>query len=160
MKISMIAAMAANRVIGKDNKMPWHLPEELSYFKGVTMGKPIVMGRNTYESIGRPLPGRKNIVVSTNKSLMIEGVTVVHSAQEAIAAGDNCEELMIIGGAQLYAQMLAHVDCLYITDIALETVGDAFFPDYTCYQWTESERALHHSKSGIDFSTYTLNRVS
>jgi len=87
MKISMIAAMAENRVIGKDNKMPWHLPEELGHFKRITMGKPIVMGRNTFESIGRPLPGRKNIVVSTNRALVIEGVTVVHSVEEAIAAG-------------------------------------------------------------------------
>jgi len=159
MKVSMIAAMAANRVIGKDNKMPWHLPEELGHFKRITMGKPIVMGRNTFESIGRALPGRKNIVISTNKSLVIEGVTVVHSVEAAIAAGDNCEELMIIGGARLYDQMLAHADCLYITDIALATEGDAFFPDYAQYQWQEHDREQHHSSSGIDFSTYTLTRI-
>jgi len=158
MKISMIAAMAAHRVIGKDNKMPWHLPEELGYFKQVTMGKPIVMGRNTFESIGRPLPGRKNIVISSNKSLVIAGVTVVHSVEAAIEAGDNCDELMIIGGARLYEQMLAHADCLYITDIVLDTAGDAYFPDYTQYQWHQGEVLTHQSSSGIAFSTYTLTR--
>ena len=159
MKISMIAAMAANRVIGKDNKMPWHLPEELGHFKRITMGKPIVMGRNTFESISRPLPGRKNIVISSNQHLVIEGVTVVHSVEEAIAAGDNCEELMIIGGARLYDQMLSHTHCLYLTDIELDTEGDAYFPDYNQYQWHKSELATHQSSSGISFSTYTLTRV-
>jgi len=158
MKISMIAAMAANRVIGKDNKMPWHVPEELGHFKRITMGKPIVMGRNTFESIGRPLPGRKNIVISSNESLVIEGVTVVHSVDDALAAGDNCDELMIIGGARLYEQMLAHADCLYITDINIETAGDAFFPDYDKYQWHKSELASHKSTSGIEFATYTLTK--
>lgn len=158
MKISMIAAMAANRVIGKDNKMPWHLPEELGHFKQVTMGKPIVMGRNTFESIGRPLPGRKNIVISSNQSLSIEGVTVVHSVEEAILAGDNCEELMIIGGARLYEQMLDKADRLYITDIDLAAEGDAYFPNYAQYQWHKSELKTHQSTSGIAFSTYTLDR--
>ncbi|MDP2560853.1 type 3 dihydrofolate reductase [Psychrobium sp. 1_MG-2023] len=159
MKISMIAAMAANRVIGKDNKMPWHLPEELSYFKQVTMGKPIVMGRNTFESIGRPLPGRKNIVLSSNTSLKIDGVTVVNSIEQAIAAGDHCDELMIIGGARLYEQMLEQVDNLYLTDIELDVAGDAFFPDYNIYQWKQSDKLNHKSKSGVNFSTYTLQRA-
>ncbi len=158
MKISMIAAMAANRVIGKDNKMPWHLPEELSYFKKVTMGKPIVMGRNTFESIGRPLPGRKNIVLSSNTQLLIDGVTVVHSIEQAIAAGDNCDELMIIGGARLYDQMLPHVHCLYLTDINLNVAGDAFFPDFSIYAWQQKDLEHHKSKSGVHFSTYTLCR--
>jgi len=158
MKISMIAAMAANRVIGKDNKMPWHIPEELGHFKRITMGKPIVMGRNTFESIGRPLPGRKNIVVSTNRSLVIEGVTVVHSVEEAISAGDNCDELMIIGGARLYEQMLSHVDCLYLTQIDLETPGDAYFPDYNQYQWHRTQYCENESSVGINFSTFTLSR--
>ncbi len=158
MKISMIAAMAANRVIGKDNKMPWHLPEELGYFKRVTMGKPIVMGRNTFESIGRPLPGRKNIVVSTNPDLQIEGVTVVHSVEAAILAGEGCEELMIIGGARLYKQMLDKADCLYITDIDLEVDGDAYFPDYSDSQWSKHDLAQHQSASGVGFSTYRLVR--
>jgi dihydrofolate reductase len=152
----MIAAMANNRVIGKDNKMPWHLPEELSYFKKVTMGKPIVMGRNTFESIGRPLPGRKNIVISRNQSLQIDGVTVVNSINAAIEAGDNCDELMIIGGAMLYKEMLLKADVLYVTEIELEVEGDAFFPDYNEFQWEKKNFERHESKSGIIFNTFSL----
>lgn len=158
MKIAMIAAMANNRVIGKDNKMPWHLPEELSYFKKITMGKPIVMGRNTFESIGRPLPGRKNIVISRDTSLVIDGVTVVHSIDDAILAGDNCDELMIIGGAMLYNDMLAKADILYITDIDLTVDGDAYFPDYHMYNWEKTNIENHESKSKIKFTTFVLNR--
>lgn len=158
MKISMIAAMAANRVIGKDNKMPWHLPEELGHFKRVTMGKPILMGRKTFESIGRPLPGRKNIVISTDKTLNIEGVTVVHSIEQAMSQTQGCEELMVIGGARLYEQMLSQADCLYITDIDLATAGDAYFPDYSIYQWLKSDLNVQQSSSGVSFSTYTLTR--
>ena len=158
MKIAMIAAMAANRVIGKDNEMPWHLPEELAYFKKVTMGKPIVMGRNTYESIGRPLPGRQNIVVSRNPELLIEGATVVHSIDEAIEVADDCEELMIIGGAMLYEYMLPKADILYLTDIDLSVAGDAYFPDYNQFQWHKSNIEKHNSKSGLSFSTFSLVR--
>ncbi|WP_435275798.1 type 3 dihydrofolate reductase [Psychrobium sp. nBUS_13] len=156
MKIAMIAAMAKNRVIGKDNKMPWHLPEELAYFKKITMGKPIVMGRNTFESIGRPLPGRQNIVVSRNSELSIEGVTVVNSIDEAISAADNCEELMIIGGAMLYEHMLPKADVLYLTEIELDVDGDAYFPDYNQHQWLKSDVEVHHSKSGLLFNTFLL----
>lgn len=159
MKIAMIAAMAKNRVIGKDNKMPWHLPEELGYFKEITMGKPIVMGRNTFESIGRPLPGRKNIVISRDTSLVIEGVTVVHSIDEAILAGDECEELMIIGGAMLYNEMLVKADILYITDIELDVDGDAYFPDYNKYNWNTTNVEKHTSKSQIEFTTLVLKRI-
>ncbi len=158
MKIAMIAAMANNRVIGKDNKMPWHLPEELAYFKKVTMGKPIVMGRNTFESIGRPLPGRKNIVISRDTSLFIDGVTVVHSVNEAILAGDNCDELMIIGGAMLYNEMLEKADILYLTDIELDVEGDAFFPDFNKYKWVKNNVEQHLSKSGVKFNTFSLGR--
>jgi len=159
-KVAMIAAMAKNRVIGKDNKMPWHLPEELAYFKKITMGKPIVMGRNTFESIGRPLPGRKNIVISRDVSLVIEGVTVVNTIDEAILAGDNCEELMIIGGAMLYNEMLPKADILYLTDIDLEVGGDAFFPDYNEFLWSTSDVQKHISKSGINFNTFSLERLT
>ncbi len=96
MKIAMIAAMANNRVIGKDNKMPWHLPEDLRHFKALTLGKPVVMGRKTYESIGRPLPGRHNIVISRQADLSIEGVTTVTSFEDAKIAAGDCEELIIM----------------------------------------------------------------
>lgn len=154
----MIAAMASNRVIGKNNEMPWHLPEELAYFKKITMGKPIVMGRNTFESIGRPLPGRQNIVVTRNPNLSIDGVTVVHSVDEAIDVANDCDELMIIGGAMLYEHMLPRADILYLTDIELEVEGDAYFPDYQRYQWQQSDIEKHHSKSGLFFNTFSLVR--
>lgn len=154
----MIAAMAENRVIGKDNKMPWHLPEELAYFKKVTMGKPIVMGRNTFESIGRPLPGRQNIVVSRNPDLVIDGVDVVNSVEQAIEVADQCDELMIIGGAMLYEHMLPKADILYLTQIDLQAEGDAYFPDYMQYNWEKSEVSQHDSKSGLKFSTFSLVR--
>ena len=152
----MIAAMAQDRVIGKDNKMPWHLPEELAYFKKVTMGKPIVMGRNTFESIGRPLPGRQNIVVSRNPDLTIDGVDVVNSVEQAIEVAQQCDELMIIGGAMLYEHMLPKADILYLTQIDLQAEGDAYFPDYTQYQWKKSEVLQHDSKLGLKFSTFSL----
>lgn len=98
MRIAMIAAMANNRVIGKDNKMPWHLPEDLRHFKAMTLGKPVVMGRKTFESIGRPLPGRHNIVISRQADLQIEGVTCVTSFEDAKLAAGECEELVVIGG--------------------------------------------------------------
>ncbi|NRA69497.1 MAG: type 3 dihydrofolate reductase [Gammaproteobacteria bacterium] len=158
MRIAMIAAMAQDRVIGLDNKMPWHLPEELQYFKAVTMGKPILMGRNTYESIGRPLPGRQNIVISRNETLVIAGVDVVHTIEQAIAIAGDCEELMVIGGAHLYQQMLSQADVLYLTELDLSVAGDAFFPDYTKYDWDKSESKNNHSKNGINFVTYTLTR--
>jgi dihydrofolate reductase len=155
----MIAAMAQDRVIGKDNKMPWHLPEELQYFKRVTMGKPILMGRNTFESIGRPLPGRQNIVISSNENLTITGVDVVNSIEQALAIAGQCDELMVIGGARLYAQMITLANTLYITDIKLSVAGDAFFPEFGQEQWKKSNIEQHLSKSGIEFVTYTLDKV-
>jgi len=159
MKISMIAAMAQDRVIGKDNQMPWHLPEELQYFKRVTMGKPILMGRNTYESIGRPLPGRQNIVISTNQDLVIAGVDVVNNIEQALAVAGHCKELMVIGGARLYNQMIDYADTLYITDIKLSVAGDAFFPDFSADIWQKNDVEHHLSQSGIEFVTYSLTKL-
>ncbi|MFT5879533.1 MAG: dihydrofolate reductase [Moritella sp.] len=137
--ISMIAAMANNRVIGLDNKMPWHLPAELQLFKRATLGKPIVMGRNTFESIGRPLPGRLNIVLSRRAEYQPAGVVVVATLDEAVTAAGDVEELMIIGGATIYNQCLAAADRLYLTHIDLTTAGDTWFPDYEQYTWRERE---------------------
>nr|WP_019442105.1 type 3 dihydrofolate reductase [Moritella marina]BAO02848.1 dihydrofolate reductase [Moritella marina] len=136
----MIAALANNRVIGLDNKMPWHLPAELQLFKRATLGKPIVMGRNTFESIGRPLPGRLNIVLSRQRDYVAEGVTVVATLEDAIVAAGDVEELMIIGGATIYSQCLAAADRLYLTHIELTTAGDTWFPDYEQYNWQEIEQ--------------------
>ena len=121
--VAMIVAMAENRVIGRDNKLPWYLPNDLKYFKTTTLGKPIIMGRKTYESIGKPLPGRANIVVSRNPEYSAEGVRVVGSLEQAlqlatdIAFIDGATELVVIGGAQLYAEALGRVDRIYLTQV-------------------------------------------
>ena len=130
MIISMIAAMADNRIIGKDNQMPWHLPADFAWFKRCTMGKPVVMGRKTYESIGRPLPGRLNIVISRDASLSIEGVTTVTSIEQALEVAGEVEEVMIIGGGAIYAACLPMANKLYITHIEAEIEGDTQFPDW------------------------------
>ena len=129
MIISMIAAMADNRIIGKDNQMPWHLPADFAWFKRCTMGKPVVMGRKTYESIGRPLPGRLNIVISRDASLSIEGVTTVTSIEQALEVAGEVE-VMIIGGGAIYAACLPMANKLYITHIEAEIQGDTQFPDW------------------------------
>jgi dihydrofolate reductase len=129
--ISLIVAHDLNRVIGLDNKMPWHIPKELAYFKEKTMGKAIVMGRNTFESIGRPLPGRLNIVITRNTSYEFEGVKVVHSIEEAIeTANKHHEEVMIIGGEQIFKEVLPYADLMYVTLIQHEYEGDTYFPFY------------------------------
>ncbi len=140
----MIAAMGKNRVIGLDNKMPWHLPADLQWFKKTTMGSPIIMGRKTYDSIGFPLPGRLNIILSRNPDLVIKGCTVVSSLDAALQVAsetlDNNKEIFITGGAHLYNKFLDQADNLYLTLIDEEFSGDTFFPDYTQYQWKELER--------------------
>ena len=145
MKISMIAAMAHDRVIGKDNQMPWHLPADLTHFKRVTLGKPVLMGRKTFESIGRPLPGRRNLVISRNPDYQAEGIEVVGSVEAALAllAGSSVEELMVIGGGHLYAEMLPSADCLYLTRIDLAVEGDTRFPAFDDGQWQRVDCESH-----------------
>lgn len=145
MKISMIAAMAHDRVIGKDNQMPWHLPADLAHFKRVTLGKPVLMGRKTFESIGRPLPGRRNLVISRNPGYQAEGIEVVGSVEAALAllAGSSVEELMVIGGGHLYAEMLPSADCLYLTQIDLAVEGDTRFPAFDDGQWQRVDCESH-----------------
>ena len=130
MIISMIAAMADNRIIGKDNQMPWHLPADFVWFKRCTMGKPVVMGRKTYESIGRPLPDRLNIVISRDESLSIEGVTTVTSIEQALEVAGDVEEVMIIGGGAIYSACLPLATKLYVTHIEAAIEGDTQFPDW------------------------------
>ncbi|MBB1331637.1 type 3 dihydrofolate reductase [Pseudoalteromonas sp. SR44-5] len=130
MKISMIAAMAKNRVIGQDNNMPWHLPADLQHFKAVTMNKPVIMGRKTFESIGRPLPGRRNIVISRNTDYTAAGIDVVASPEAAISLVCESDEVMVIGGGNIYQQFLKSADTLYLTFIDLDVAGDTQFPDY------------------------------
>ncbi len=140
--LSLIAALGENRVIGVDNSMPWHLPGDFKYFKAMTLGKPIIMGRKTWDSLGRPLPGRLNIVVSRQTDLSLEGAEVYPSLDAAVARAEEwakeqgVDELMLIGGAQLYAQGLAQADRLYLTRVALSPEGDAWFPQFDVNQWT------------------------
>ena len=138
MIISMIAAMAHDRIIGKDNQMPWHLPADFAWFKRCTMGKPVIMGRKTYESIGRPLPGRENIVISRDASLVIEGVTTVTSIDEALSVAGNVEEVMIIGGGTIYQACLPKAQKLYVTHIDAQVDGDTQFP-----AWSDDFQEVH-----------------
>ena len=156
MKIAMIAAMANNRVIGKDNQMPWHLPEDLRHFKQMTLGKPVVMGRKTFESIGRPLPGRHNIVVSRQPDLVIEGVTCVTSFEQAKEVVKGCEELVVIGGGQLYAELLPEADLLYLTEISLDVAGDTHFPEWDDGSWQLLQSESHINDKGLEYRFINL----
>ena len=151
MELAVIIAAAENGTIGKDNALPWHLPEDLRYFKRVTMGKPIVMGRKTYESIGRPLPGRTNIVITRAPDWSAEGVRVAHSLDEAlslagdIASLDGVNELMVIGGAQIYKTALPMADRLYLTQVHAVVEGDTYLPEIDWSGWKEVSRERHEA---------------
>ncbi len=141
-RLCLIAAMAANRVIGGNNKMLWHLPADLKHFKQLTMGKPILMGRKTFESIGgKPLPGRINIVITRDTSFEYPGVFVAHDLASAwqLAQSHAVDEIMVMGGASIYEQALPLADRLYLTFIQLNVAGDAYFPDISAYRWSEIE---------------------
>ncbi|MFJ7364004.1 dihydrofolate reductase [Peribacillus frigoritolerans] len=134
--ISLMVAMDQNRVIGKNNKLPWHLPADLQYFKKVTMGHPIVMGRKTFESIGRVLPGRENVIVTRNQEFKAEGCVVLHDiAQIKMFADNHDEEVFVIGGAEIFKEILPFTDRLYITEIHETFEGDTFFPEIDENEW-------------------------
>ncbi len=158
--ISLVCAMANNRVIGKDNDMPWHLPADLKHFKATTMGKPIVMGRKTFESIGRPLPGRRNVVITRNPDYSAEGIEVVASIDEALSLLSNVDEIMITGGGNIYQQTIEQADRLYLTFIDLDTDGDAFFPEFEHLNLKEVSRESHQpdekNKLAYTFVEYTV----
>jgi dihydrofolate reductase len=160
MRISMIIAMDKNRVIGMDNDIPWRLPADLKRFKEITMGKPIIMGRKTYESIGRPLPGRHNIVLTRKRDYQAEGCTVVSSINEALAAANGSEEVMIIGGATLYEQFLSCADRLYLTLIEGHVEGDTYFPEFEIAEWQEVSEEVFNAddKNPFAFRIVTLDR--
>lgn len=144
MKISLIAAIADDRVIGIDNRLPWTLPADMQWFRKHTLGKPVIMGRKTFESFGgRPLPQRTNIVVTSDRDYVAEGAVVVHSIDEALQAAGNVEEVMIIGGASFYEQMLPRADRFYLTLVHGRFDGDAWFPEYESYGWWEKSRVEH-----------------
>ena len=140
MKTSLIVAMADNNVIGKDNQMPWHLPEDLKYFKRVTMAKPVIMGRKTFESLGKPLPNRTSIIITRNKNYKVEGCIVVHSLKEAIEAAKVDENPYILGGAEIYKQALDIADKLDLTIVHQTFDADAFFPKIDLNIWKEVAR--------------------
>ena len=148
--ISLIVAHDKNRVIGYESKMPWHLPGDLQYFKEMTMGKPIIMGRKTFESIGRPLPGRRNIVITRNKQYKSDGIETVSSLEEALMLTKNDEEVMIIGGEQIFRLALPLANRLYITHINAELNGDTFFPSYEGWQLVHCQNEIK-SNDGYTF---------
>jgi dihydrofolate reductase len=153
MKISLIVAMASNRVIGLNNKMPWHLSADLKKFKKITMGSPILMGRKTYESIGKPLPGRTTIIVSRNLEYRQDGCLVFNDLKTALKKGcESAEEIFVIGGSDLYEALLPIADAIYLTIINREFQGDTFFPDIDLNAWSEVEREDINDASDVDFS--------
>ncbi|HBS42349.1 MAG TPA: type 3 dihydrofolate reductase [Oceanospirillales bacterium] len=146
MKLALIVAVAQNRVIGRDNKLPWYLPNDLKYFKQTTLGKPVIMGRKTYESIGKPLPGRTNIVITRQAGYQPEGVKVVGTVEDAIKVAesvcliDGQDEAMVMGGAEIYGLTLPHCERLYLTEVHADVEGDAWFPEYEKSEWKEVTR--------------------
>jgi dihydrofolate reductase len=150
-RICLIAALATNRVIGKNNALPWRLPADLKRFKALTMDHPVVMGRKTFESIGRPLPGRRNLVVTRNRGYSAKGCEVVHSLDAAIAACLGTQQIFIIGGAELYRESLPRAHCLEFTEIRAEIEGDATFPEFSMSEWQETGREIHSGEVGIPF---------
>lgn len=165
MKISLIVAMATNGVIGRDNQLPWHLPNDLKYFKQTTLGKPVVMGRKTYESIGRPLPGRLNIVVTRqsayqapNANDQVRVVPTIEAAIELASKATDAAETMIIGGAQIYEQALPMVQTMYLTEVQADVEGDAVFPTFDRQQWqltsSESHAACERNPYDYQFNVY------
>jgi dihydrofolate reductase len=140
---SLVVAMARNRVIGRDNRLPWRLPADLAYFKRVTLGHPVVMGRRTWESIGKPLPGRLNIVVSRNPQFRAPGATVVGSLDAAWKAAGDAAEISVIGGTSLFAEALPVADRIHLTEVEAEVPGDTWFPEFDRSQWVEHEVSRH-----------------
>ena len=143
MRLSIIVAMDDNHLIGKDNGLPWHLPADLTFFKKVTTGHSIIMGRKTYDSIGKPLPNRRNIVITRSVDASIEGCEVFNSIDDALDSTKEEEEVLVIGGANLCQQVLARVGRLYITHIEGVFEGDTYFPDYDTNEWREISCESH-----------------
>ncbi len=160
--ISLIAAMAKHRVIGKDNTMPWHMPADLAHFRQVTTGKPVIMGRKTFDSIGRLLPGRRNIIISRQAKPDGLNADWVHSLEQALDLVVGIDEVMVIGGGELYRQALPLANRLYITEIDVEVTGDAYFPDYAAqgaWELLEEHIYLADEKNPHNYRFLTLQRA-
>ncbi len=166
-KVSLIVAVTENGIIGKDNDMPWKISSDLQYFKKHTMHKPIIMGRKTFESIGKPLAGRVNIVITRDHAFEAEGVITAHSVEMALEVAKNMaevkgqKEVMVIGGAQIYELCLPEADRLYLTRIHANIEGDTYFPDLNPDEWLEysSERHVAGEKDSHDYSFIILDRI-
>ncbi|MFC7049071.1 dihydrofolate reductase [Emcibacter nanhaiensis] len=166
-KVSLIVAMAENRVIGKDNTLPWRISSDLQYFKEKTMGKPVIMGRKTFDSIGQPLPGRTNIVITRDTSFGPEGVIPAFEPEmaldvgQSLAAAKGLEEVMVIGGAQIYDLVMPQADRLYLTLVKGQVEGDALFPEFEHHEWLEYSREdrLAGEKDSHDYSLLVLDRL-
>ena len=158
MRLSLIVAMAENRAIGVDNRLPWHLPADLKHFRALTMGHPIIMGRKTFDSIGRILPGRRNIVVTRNRDYARENVEMVHSLDEALDRCKEESEVFVIGGAHLYDDAIHRVDRIYLTLVHTTVEGDVFFAALDPSCWREVDRVPHpadpHNAHAYDFIVY------
>jgi len=145
-RLSLMVAKASNRVIGRNNKLPWYLPNDLKYFKQVTFGKPVIMGRKTWDSLGKPLPGRTNIVITRQPDFQAEGAKVVATLDEAVTMAENVafiegqDEAVVMGGAEIYALALPKADRLYLTEVHAEVDGDTWFPEYDTAEWKEIGR--------------------
>ena len=161
MILSIIAAMDRNRLIGNKNQLPWHLPADLAHFKSVTMGKPVLMGRKTFESIGRPLPGRKNIIMTRSSTLNIDGVIVVRDVEEAVSKISEEDELMVIGGSSVYELLLPKANRMYLTHVDGEFEGDVWFPEFDEKQWivTNSVSLNPDEKNSYSCHFVTYDRV-
>jgi dihydrofolate reductase len=162
MQISIIAALADDYLIGSNNKLPWQMPADLQHFKELTYGKPVIMGRKTYASIGKPLPGRRNIVISRNEALQCPGCEVYDSLAKALAAVQDSPEVMIIGGAEIYKQALPLADKMYLTFVHGTFIGDAYFPKWNPANWQEIERKdfAADAKNPYPYSFVILERKS
>ena len=161
--VSFVVAYGRGRVMGKDNAIPWRAPADVRHFRDITRGKPVVMGRRTFESIGRPLPDRLNIVLTRDPGFRAEGCRVARSLTEALALAGDAPEVMVIGGAQVFAALFPTADRLYITEIDADFDGDTYFPEFDRTEWREIERRAHPPEEGdplpYDIVTYERQRT-
>jgi dihydrofolate reductase len=158
-QLSIIVAVANNNVIGQHNTLPWHLPEDLKRFKALTMGHHIIMGRKTYESLGRLLPGRTTVIVTRNTHYHVEGAIVTNSLKQALQACQDDPEVFLIGGAELYKIGLNHADKIYLTEVHADFEGDAFLPHFDLKYWQETAREKHQAENGLAYSYVCYERL-
>lgn len=163
MELAIVVAKSQNGVIGQDGGLPWRLSDDLKYFKQITLNHPVIMGRNTFASIGKPLPQRQNIVLTHQANFEAPGCIVVHSVEQAIIEAQKCSEAtqaMVIGGGKIYAAFLPFVNTMYVTEVDCDIEGDTFFPSISAEQWRKTRIAsyIQNAKNNFSFTTYVLER--